>query len=143
MNSLPTVALSILQPWAWLIVNGYKDVENRSWRTHRRGPILVHTGKGLDRDAHVDLMHGMFPGSGRLIRQDIALAYKSAWNAGEVHRGGIVGACAIDDCVEDHDSDWFFGDFGFTLTDQLPLPFMPMSGARGFFRATYTPPGDR
>ena len=24
-------ALSVWQPWAWLIVNGYKDVENRDW----------------------------------------------------------------------------------------------------------------
>ena len=23
--------ISIRQPWAWLIVNGYKDVENRTW----------------------------------------------------------------------------------------------------------------
>jgi hypothetical protein len=30
-------ALSVRQPWAWLIVNGYKDVENRSWTTHYRG----------------------------------------------------------------------------------------------------------
>lgn len=24
-------AISVWQPWAWLIVNGYKDVENRDW----------------------------------------------------------------------------------------------------------------
>lgn len=24
-------ALSVWQPWAWLIVNGYKDIENRRW----------------------------------------------------------------------------------------------------------------
>jgi ASCH domain len=30
----------IRQPWAWLIVNGIKDIENRSWRTRYRGPLL-------------------------------------------------------------------------------------------------------
>ena len=35
-------ALSIRQPWAWLIVNGYKDVENRSWQTKYRGRLYVH-----------------------------------------------------------------------------------------------------
>ncbi|RYG55657.1 DUF488 family protein, partial [bacterium] len=30
-DTVPDVALSILQPHAWLIVNGYKDIENRSW----------------------------------------------------------------------------------------------------------------
>ncbi len=37
-------ALSVRQPWAWLIVNGYKDVENRDWNTKLRGQIWIHTG---------------------------------------------------------------------------------------------------
>ena len=42
-------ALSIRQPWAWLIVNGHKDIENRQWRTHFRGKIYVHAAKGMTR----------------------------------------------------------------------------------------------
>ncbi len=38
----PLRVLSLRQPWAWLIVNGYKDIENRSWRTNHRGPLLIH-----------------------------------------------------------------------------------------------------
>ncbi len=30
-------ALSLKQPWAWLVVKGYKDIENRSWSTNHRG----------------------------------------------------------------------------------------------------------
>jgi hypothetical protein len=30
-------ALSIKQPWAWLIVNGHKDIENRDWRSDNPG----------------------------------------------------------------------------------------------------------
>jgi hypothetical protein len=41
-------ALSIRQPWAWLIVTGYKDIENRSWRTNYRGPLLIHAGRAID-----------------------------------------------------------------------------------------------
>jgi hypothetical protein len=26
-------ALSLMQPWAWLMVNGHKDIENRNWAT--------------------------------------------------------------------------------------------------------------
>jgi hypothetical protein len=40
-----TRAISIRLPWAWLIVNGFKDVENRSWRTRHRGTILIHASK--------------------------------------------------------------------------------------------------
>ena len=60
-------ALSIKQPWAWLICAGYKDVENRNWKIGRKsqhGPyssyhqanftvelpcrIYVHAGKHFD-----------------------------------------------------------------------------------------------
>ncbi|MNQ62267.1 ASCH domain protein [compost metagenome] len=40
-------ALSIRQPWAWLIIHGGKDVENRSWHTKHRGRFLVHAAKGM------------------------------------------------------------------------------------------------
>jgi hypothetical protein len=45
-------ALSIRQPWAWLIVHGVKDVENRTWRTNFRGRFLVHAGMRFDEDGH-------------------------------------------------------------------------------------------
>jgi hypothetical protein len=35
-------ALTIRQPWAYAILRLGKDVENRSWRTHYRGPLLIH-----------------------------------------------------------------------------------------------------
>lgn len=42
------LALSVKQPWAWLIVNGIKTVENRSWYTEHRGGLLIHAGKNED-----------------------------------------------------------------------------------------------
>ncbi len=41
-------AISIRQPWAWLVVNGYKDIENRDWKTDYRGRILIHVGRQMD-----------------------------------------------------------------------------------------------
>lgn len=41
-------ALTIRQPWAFSIVEGFKPVENRSRRTHHRGPLLIHAGQQLD-----------------------------------------------------------------------------------------------
>jgi hypothetical protein len=37
-------ALTIRQPWAWAILQGGKGVENRSWPTKYRGPLLIHAG---------------------------------------------------------------------------------------------------
>jgi len=33
--------LAVRQPWAWALVVGAKDVENRSWSTGYRGPIII------------------------------------------------------------------------------------------------------
>lgn len=38
-------ALTICQPYARLILVGEKAVENRTWYTRHRGPLLIHAGK--------------------------------------------------------------------------------------------------
>lgn len=42
--------LTIKQPWADLIVDGYKKYEFRSWKTNYRGKILIHAGMSLEKD---------------------------------------------------------------------------------------------
>ena len=42
--------LTIKQPWASLIVNGYKNYEFRSWQTKYRGKILIHAGMSLEKE---------------------------------------------------------------------------------------------
>lgn len=42
--------LTIKEPWASLIVNGYKIYEFRSWKTNYRGKILIHAGMSLEKD---------------------------------------------------------------------------------------------
>ncbi len=39
--------LTISQPWASLIADGSKWIENRSWPTKYRGTLAIHAGKGL------------------------------------------------------------------------------------------------
>jgi activating signal cointegrator 1 len=40
-------ALSVIQPWASLIILGAKRFETRSWKTGYRGPLLIHSSKKL------------------------------------------------------------------------------------------------
>lgn len=42
--------LTIKQPFAHLIIEGYKEYEIRSWKINYRGKILIHAGKGVDKD---------------------------------------------------------------------------------------------
>lgn len=118
-------ALSIRQPWAWLIVNGYKPIENRSWPTRYRGELLIHAAKGMTRAEYEDA-RDLAEHLGITIPQPAAL-----------ERGGIVGQVTMSGCVDDSPSPWFFGRHGFQLENAKPLPFQPCKGQLGFFDVAY------
>lgn len=42
--------ISLLQPWASLVVMGHKKIETRSWNTKYRGEILIHASGGKKSD---------------------------------------------------------------------------------------------
>lgn len=122
-------ALSIQQPWAWLIVHGHKAVENRSWATSYRGPLLIHAGMKIDTAAY-DWIADAFPA--------IALPTPAT-----IARGGIVGRARLVACIQKGGTQrgvdqrlgdpWFFGPWGFVLADATPLPFRPLRGQLGLF----------
>lgn len=113
--------LSIRQPWAWLIVNGYKDIENRTWSTHFRGKVLIHASKKWDEDFE--------PADERVLGEEMGIILPNKFDF-----GGIVGIAEITDCINKSKSPWFFGPYGFTLANAKPLPFYPCKGKMGFFR---------
>ena len=43
--------LTIKQPSATLLMQGNKRYEFRSWQTKYRGELLIHAGKGIDKEA--------------------------------------------------------------------------------------------
>ena len=115
-------ALSIRQPWAWLIVHGYKEIENRTWKTAFRGRFLVQAGLKFDCQGYEDVLRQF----------DIPLP--------DIHTfdlGGIVGAATIVDCVDQSASPWFSGPYGFLLKNPQPLPFLALRGQLGFFNTDY------
>ena len=42
--------LTVKEPWASLIINGYKKYEFRSWKTSFRGKVLIHAGKSVEKN---------------------------------------------------------------------------------------------
>lgn len=117
-------AISIRQPWAWLIINAGKDIENRCWPTKLRGRVLVHAAKGMTSDEYKDVEDflAMHPSSGIQLPP-----------ASTLERGGIIGSVEIVDCVAESKSPWFFGPYGFVLRNPIPMPFSPLRGQLGFF----------
>lgn len=49
--------ITIKQPFASLIAEGYKEYEFRTWKTKYRGEILIHAGKGIDKKAMEKYKH--------------------------------------------------------------------------------------
>jgi len=111
-------ALSIRQPWAWLIVDGTKDIENREWFTSYRCPVLIHASKKWDQNGfdYANAMGEFVPN-----REDHIF-------------GAIIGKVNLVDCVMSRSSKWFFGLQGFVFQD--PIEFktaIPYRGQLGFF----------
>lgn len=121
-------ALSIMQPWAWLIVAGHKDIENRYWQAHNpglrfRGPVLIHAGKRMDPNFK-DAQDWMWRDIERPCDFDM---------------GGIVGEAEIVDVVTASLSEWFHGPYGLVIRNARELPFQPCRGQLGFFTPDFAP----
>lgn len=119
-----------MQPWAALIVHGVKDVENRSWPTRFRGPVLIHAGKKPDEFATDDIESEQPPVTGGPLELPDGITFPL---------GGIVGVAEIYDCVSASRSPWFVGQHGFLIRNARPLPFRPCRGQLGFFTPDYSP----
>lgn len=117
-------ALSIRQPWAWLIVNGWKDIENRSWVPSFRGEFYVHAAGNL---------------YGTIAERERIRAW--VWKCFGVdvpddfclQRGGIVGVARVVDVVSRSRSPWFEGPHGLVLDRTRSMPFRQCKGRLGFF----------
>jgi hypothetical protein len=127
---IPPIALSIQQPWAWLIANGRKQIENRSWRTEFRGPIAIHAGKKPDRETLDTLRADIHPVLG--MRMMPSWMDKDALS--NLPQGGIIGVCEIYACTDESEDEWFVGPYGFLIRNAHPVDFIPCRGALGFFR---------
>ena len=70
--------LTIKQPFATLIAEGYKEYEFRTWKTKYRGEFLIHAGIGVDKKAMEKYKH-------------LNLEYPS---------GCIIAKVTLTDCIE-------------------------------------------
>lgn len=132
-------ALSVLQPWAWLILRPdivgdaqrleayrrgvIKDVENRTWSSNYRGRILVHAGKSYTPTTHAEYSEGIEEMFGIKLPHYV-----------EVPRGGIVGEVLLTSCGRHSASRWAVDDsYHWSLENARPRPFVPWRGQLGLF----------
>lgn len=124
-------ALSLKQPYAWLIANGFLLVDDRSWGTRYRGPILIHASKGIYTE-YYDYIKA---------NTDIPIPAKD-----KLGYGGVVGIANLALCCRPGElpngisriQRAHFGGihqeyYGFLFEQAKPLPLLPCPGKLGIF----------
>jgi hypothetical protein len=94
-------ALTVRQPWAYLVVTGVKPIENRNWCPSYRGPLLIHASKEIDEDD--------------IARAEGLLGHRLARD--RLVTGAVIGVVTLVDVVQASRSRWFTGPFGWRLED--------------------------
>ena len=134
-------ALTILQPYAWLIVHGPQRVENRTWFTRYRGPLLIHAGKRLAPndwwydDVAAARERGLIEAPP--IEADEVI---TQWARRVFPRGALIGTCELLGCLRYNPygtlaaDRWAHGPFCWILSDVRAFPDpIPYRGQRGLF----------
>jgi hypothetical protein len=119
-------ALSIRQPWAFSILYGGKDIENRNWPTRHTGLIALHASAKMTLEDLNEWKHFV-------EERGLRGPWLEGKCLGDAQRGGIVGVVEITGCCVDSESPWFVGEYGFMLANARPIPFIPMRGQLGLF----------
>ncbi len=122
-------ALSLRQPWAWMVVHGPKDIENRRWLTHFRGSFLIHAASAMKQ-----IEYDQAVAFARLVAPSIEVPAFS-----ELVRGGIIGRASLVDVIPPC-GETFCGhpwhmpaQYGWRLADREPVPFDALPGSLSFF----------
>lgn len=93
--NIPQRCLTVKNPWAYLIVHGIKDVENRTWKTNYRGSIFIHTSAQSASPLEV------------LTREQfLSIDNIESMNDSYFETSRIIGSVEIVDCVLNTKSIW-------------------------------------
>jgi hypothetical protein len=129
-------ALSIKQPWAWLVCKGIKDIENRTWWIHMP-PMLNYpaTPRRIYVHAGISRSEMTKPVVAQILKRlngrqaaEFMLTYE------RLSFGVIIGEVDIIGCTGKSDSPWFTGPYALILAGAILYDKpIPCKGKLGFF----------
>lgn len=133
--------LSVRQPFAWAIVHGHKELENRTWLAGFRGRLLIHAGQTWGRQEKQDLamLRVRFPEIAFPEKFDLGGIVGEVMMRGMIRPGeGWETGPDFPTGTETHegqpiDARWWTGGIAFVFRQAKVLPFIPMRGTTGFF----------
>jgi hypothetical protein len=107
-------ALTLKQPWAHLIFNEDKDIENRTWKLPfyvKNCQVAIHAGKGYEK------------GFSDIPKENLVF-------------GAIIGTVVFTDCLVNSPSKWALIDqYHWVIKDAILLPEpIYCKGNQGFWR---------
>ena len=117
-------ALSVKQPWAWLIASGRKSIETRLWNTHYRGDLLIVSSKKLDTD---NVMENFYEKYGILVTMNLQLG-KALCIANLVDCRQMTKEDEEVACCELYDGTW-----GWVFENVRRIKPFPVKGSLGLY----------
>lgn len=122
-------ALTISQPFATLIRDGMKFVENRRWGTKYRGPLAIHAGKGRQYLTAEELAEHP---TGAVIATAVLVACMPLDSMRRIGRGCRVGRTqfTIGQLLDHEHTE---GPWCWVLDDVHPCQPTPWKGAQGLW----------
>lgn len=92
-------ALTLKQPWAYLVCSGVKNIENRTWKCPEKyigKRVLIHAGYAKQKSIQNTLSIEQFKEYNKTAREDKRQFFK----------GCVLGSVRIIDCFINHPSIW-------------------------------------
>lgn len=125
------LALSVKQPYAWLLCKGYKDGENRNWALpggmHNR-VTYIHASSSRS-----EMTNEVYDWVMRRLTAPASFEFQKAFD--HMIYGAIIGELVFTSCMRDAKSEWYSGDWFFRSKDGV-LYETPIvcRGMPGFFK---------
>lgn len=102
LNSLAKeVAISVKQPWAYLLCDGIKDIENRTWKLpekYKGKRVYIHASAKGEKNSYGCLNYNQ--------RNSILHTPIAAINFKDLLLSAIIGYVEFTECVINHPSIW-------------------------------------
>jgi ASCH domain-containing protein len=119
----PVRVLSVRQPWAWAIIAGHKDIENRSQRTSYRGRVYIHAGLKQAPPEQLELFERL------TARLGIEASFDDI-------RGAVIGYVELFNCTTRAASPWYIrGNQAWHLRGAVAFARpVPLVGRLGLFQ---------
>ncbi|OLV20137.1 hypothetical protein [Deinococcus marmoris] len=150
MTTMQIKGITLTHPWAWVIAEGGKNIENRTWRPEKQGGRI-----GMYLAIHGGRLHGPNTAGRAEARVSLASVITTmGWegeqdpktmlrlrcglevaNETDYMPTGIIAVARLADVREDHDNPWsVFGQYHWHLADVTPLSeSVPHKGAQGLW----------